>query len=448
MSMRRACTEPIVSAIQSGAPCQDATLTQQPAVQLAASGLPSDDLESRVRFIRKIGEGAFAEAHRCTLASPDPSGNTTVVAVKRLKPAAAASPADLELFSREIAVLRRLNHRNIVRYVGQRGSLGHECWLVQEYIPGLTFRRLLLKQMVNPSKPLYSNVDALRWCLQLADAVNYLHSSRPTIIHRDLNPNNMVLTALKPSQADVKLIDFGLHTVLHSTQHRAAGHMLAGDAHLPPASDCMGTNVRRSLCSGSFSADAVASSYVGMPSVSPFSSNTGTDPCTADAQDTTYYNRGARMHALTGETGAFMYMAPEVMLGQEYNQQIDIFSLGCIMYELFLRDLRMVHVCRHIADTQMLKNYATEVANNARPILPERWPKQLRDLIAACWAQDPTDRPSSAELLKRLQSLQDESVAEVMDAAVPKFKGIWGVFRRATSVPDGVALPFPRKQSL
>ena len=54
-----------------------------------------------------------------------------------------------------------LVRRNIVSYVGQRGT-GQDCCLLQEYLPGLTFRKLLLAQMVQPKKQLYSNADALR----------------------------------------------------------------------------------------------------------------------------------------------------------------------------------------------------------------------------------------------------------------------------------------------
>ena len=65
-----------------------------------------------------------------------------------------------------------------------------------------------------------------RWCIQLADALNYLHSRSPTIIHRDLNVNNLVLTAVKPSQVDVKLIDFGLHTVVARPSSPSEGQWL------------------------------------------------------------------------------------------------------------------------------------------------------------------------------------------------------------------------------
>jgi len=35
-----------------------------------------------------------------------------------------------------------------------------------------------------------------------------------------------------------------------------------------------------------------------------------------------------------GQTGSWLYMAPEVMLNKPYNEKVDIFSLGIILYEV------------------------------------------------------------------------------------------------------------------
>jgi serine/threonine protein kinase len=66
-----------------------------------------------------------------------------------------------------------------------------------------------------PARPpprllLCSDADALRWCLHVAMALQYLHESRPVVIHRDLKLENVMLASADVAQADARLADFGL----------------------------------------------------------------------------------------------------------------------------------------------------------------------------------------------------------------------------------------------
>jgi serine/threonine protein kinase len=56
--------------------------------------------------------------------------------------------------------------------------------------------------------------DALRWALQIAEALAYLHQFSPLIVHRDLKLENILLTSPIPARADAKLADFGLHKMI------------------------------------------------------------------------------------------------------------------------------------------------------------------------------------------------------------------------------------------
>lgn len=53
--------------------------------------------------------------------------------------------------------------------------------------------------------------DAMRWALQIAEALAYLHHFSPLVVHRDLKLENILLTSPNPATADAKLADFGLH---------------------------------------------------------------------------------------------------------------------------------------------------------------------------------------------------------------------------------------------
>lgn len=54
-------------------------------------------------------------------------------------------------------------------------------------------------------------------------------------------------------------------------------------------------------------------------------------------EDATEAHSTHEAYSLTGGAGSFLYMAPEVVMCQPYNEKVDIFSLGVIMFELFMR---------------------------------------------------------------------------------------------------------------
>ena len=83
-----------------------------------------------------------------------------------------------------------------------------------------TIRQLILKQMAHPVRRIYRDIDCLRWSMDIARALLYLHSgiSGSMILHRDINPDNIMLTSKDPHKADAKLVDFGLHTTIAQSE--------------------------------------------------------------------------------------------------------------------------------------------------------------------------------------------------------------------------------------
>ena len=66
---------------------------------------------------------------------------------------------------------------------------------------------------------------------------------------------------------------------------------------------------------------------------------------------------------LTGKTGSFMYMAPEVYLGQQYNEKADVFSFGCLLHEVFAHFILSTLVVGPTGNPQAAKIFACKVQN-------------------------------------------------------------------------------------
>lgn len=64
---------------------------------------------------------------------------------------------------------------------------------VQPLIPQRPFHCPSFVQMKDKSTRLYRTADAVRWLLQVAQGLKYLHRAQPQVIHRDLKLDNILL---------------------------------------------------------------------------------------------------------------------------------------------------------------------------------------------------------------------------------------------------------------
>ena len=103
-------------------------------------------------------------------------------------------------FEREARLLARLHHPALPR-VSDHFTEGEGQFLVMQYIPGED----LFEMQTRRQSP-FPQSDVLRWADQLCDALDYLHTQDPQIIHRDIKPQNLKLSA----RGQVVLLDFGL----------------------------------------------------------------------------------------------------------------------------------------------------------------------------------------------------------------------------------------------
>lgn len=108
-----------------------------------------------------------------------------------------------EQFYREASVLARLDHPNLPK-VSDYFSEADRDYLVMDYVPGDDLKTLMDQARRGGRRLPVAEV--VQWANQLANALEYLHSQDPPVVHRDIKPGNLKIT---PSGL-VKLVDFGL----------------------------------------------------------------------------------------------------------------------------------------------------------------------------------------------------------------------------------------------
>ena len=115
-------------------------------------------------------------------------------------------------------------------------------------------------------------------------------------------------------------------------------------------------------------------------------------------------------------------MAPEVLLQKPYNEKVDVFSFGIVVFELFSK--RLVGA-DYLNTTQWdeSEDHAHKVANGWRPPFPAHMPESIRNLVDKCWSGIPELRPSMQEVVDALREIQRTGVPEEMDAKETKTQG-------------------------
>ncbi|KAG2779996.1 hypothetical protein Pcac1_g9800 [Phytophthora cactorum] len=105
---------------------------------------------------------------------------------------------------------------------------------------------------------------------------------------------------------------------------------------------------------------------------------------------------------MTAGVGTSLWMAPEVMMGERYDDKADIFSLGVLLSELDVHSIPYAHVKTTMSEAVLLHQI---VVGKVRVAFSQFSPREFWDLGHACTSMDPRDRPTAAEALYRLQMI-------------------------------------------
>ncbi|XP_077369380.1 calcium/calmodulin-dependent protein kinase IGb [Festucalex cinctus] len=151
----------------------------------------TQDIQEIFDFMEELGTGAFAEVF---MVREKKTGRTFAMKCIKKK-----QSRDLNL-ENEIAVLRRIQHENVVGMEDFYESQTHYYLVMQLVSGGELFDRIL-------DRGVYSEKDASHVIQQVLHAVSYLHHN--DIVHRDLKPEN-ILYYSPEENSKIMISDFGL----------------------------------------------------------------------------------------------------------------------------------------------------------------------------------------------------------------------------------------------
>jgi serine/threonine-protein kinase len=170
---------------------------KKPEPKTAPSSGKSNAIKALGGFelISKIGQGGMGSVFKARQVSLD-----RIVAVKVLPPSVAKmNPLFVDRFIREARTSARLNHPNIVQGIDvDKDESTGLYYFAMEFIDGPTAKMLIKEQRVIPVQR------AIEIIIGVTEALICAH--RAGIIHRDVKPDNILLTA----KGEVKLADLGL----------------------------------------------------------------------------------------------------------------------------------------------------------------------------------------------------------------------------------------------
>ncbi len=186
-------------------------------------------LHRRYKILEIIAKGGMGAIYRAI----DESLGVEVAVKENLYTAEEAT----RQFHREATILASLRHANLPRVTDHFVIEGQGQYLVMDFIPGEDLRH----RMRSLSK--LTEEEAILIGMAICDALAYLHSRNPVIVHRDIKPGNIKITP----DGQIFLVDFGLAKLAQAGQITHTGAQALTPGFAPPEQYGQGTDPRSDM---------------------------------------------------------------------------------------------------------------------------------------------------------------------------------------------------------
>ena len=376
-----------------------------------------------IRFHEQVGSGAFGVVYKGTWRKTDCAIKMVRRQPWRHRKSGGSGPAEFDFSADELDMMRseallmtQLKHPNIVLTMGiafrNVDTTGQSMvCIITEYAARGSLADVL-------SKPHHISVPLrIRFALDAAKGMLFLHTHSPPIVHRDLKSKNLLVD----DRNTVKVCDFGNSTFCDpdgiATRQRN-GHTLSAFRYISGSFD---ENNEGNLYNTQYSGISTStgnSSRTNSGNSRKLRDNQILDESRrshlyidtdADESKTTSFTNSPTTHMMTTQKGTMQWTAPELMKSQARVAfhtlhdvlSVDVYSFGIVMWELLTR--------KPPFESESAKSpwsVRDAVLAGRRPPIPDGHNEQYCNLMKRCWSQNPKKRPLFGDVVSMIIAIQ------------------------------------------
>jgi len=184
-------------------------------------------IDGKYEILDSVGQGGMSVVYKAMQTAMH-----RTVALKMLKMGLSSDPVFSQRFMREVSLLGKLNHPNIVTvFDSGMTSLGN-LYLAMDLLSGKSLQEILDDCGALPLER------AAPLILQICDALNHAH--KRDITHRDLKPGNVMIEKTHRGEEVVKIVDFGLAKMGEGSERLTRAGELWGSSFYMSPEQCNG----------------------------------------------------------------------------------------------------------------------------------------------------------------------------------------------------------------
>ncbi len=181
-------------------------------------------IDGKYQIISKIGSGGTSVVYKAVRLA-----DNKIVAIKIVREEFENDKENERHFYLEAEALYKMSHRNVRRILGI-GQWNESLYMVNEFVDGKTLKDIIAEGNITIK-------EAVDYALQIAAGIEHAH--RRDIIHRDIKPQNVIVS----KDGTVKIVDFGIARMTSQTTRTMVGKDVVGSVHYISPEQAKGVQV-------------------------------------------------------------------------------------------------------------------------------------------------------------------------------------------------------------